>query len=216
MEALRGTPVYEEAISVIFHDDFDVEAARNVLARTRNGDVQVLVIEPESISPLARIGVEEVSKRGEIVSPERLRAIIRQSTEARVTDSFLVACCTACWDYIELKRVGSIQPGNCPRCGKDAVGYSTESYETIFGLALKARSRSQLQAKNMKLIDTLRRSSQLVKDYGTDALFLMAGRGIRLGEVGNLLAKKAKEGGDIVDLVIEGEREALKRRYFAQ
>ena len=216
MEALRGTPVYEEAISVIFHDDFDVEAARNVLARTRNGDVQVLVIEPESISPLARIGVEEVSKRGEIVSPERLRAIIRQSTEARVTDSFLVACCTACWDYIELKRVGSIQPGNCPRCGKDAVGYSTESYETIFGLALKARSRSQLQAKNMKLIDTLRRSSQLVKDYGTDALFLMAGRGIRLGEVGNLLARKAKEGGDIVDLVIEGEREALKRRYFAQ
>ncbi len=216
MEALRGTPVYEEAISVIFHDDFDVEAARGLLARMRKGEVKVLVIEPESISPLARIGVEEVSKRGEIVSPERLRAIIRQSTEARVTDSFLVACCTNCWDYIELKRVGSIQPGNCPRCGKDSVGYSTESYETIFGLALKARSRSQLQAKNMKLIDTIRRSSQLVKEYGADALYLMAGRGVRLGEVGNLLARKTKEGGDIIDLVIEGEREALKRRYFAQ
>lgn len=214
-EALRGTPVYEEAIGVIFHDDFDVEAARNVMTRMKQGDLRVEVIEAESISPLARIGVEEVSKRGEIVSPERLRAIIRQSTEARVTDSFLVACCTACWDYIELKRVGNIQPGACPRCGKDAVGYSTESYETIFGLALKARSRSELQGKYMKLIDTLRRSSQLVKEYGTDALYLMAGRGIRLGEAGSLLARKMEEGGDIVDLVIEGEREALKRRYFA-
>jgi ATP-dependent Lhr-like helicase len=215
IEALRGTPVYEEAISVIFHDDFDVEATRGLLAKVKQGDVRVEVIEAEGISPLARIGVEEVSRRGEIVSPERLRAIIRQSTGARVADSFLVACCINCWDYIELKRVGNIVPGKCPRCGSDLVGYSTESYETIFSLALKARSRSELHGKNAKHIETLRRSSQLVKEYGADALYLMAGRGIRLAEVGSLMARKAAEGGDIIDYVIEGEREALKRRYFA-
>jgi ATP-dependent helicase Lhr and Lhr-like helicase len=215
IEALRGTPVYEEAISVIFHDDFDVEAARGVLNKIRQKEIAVEVVEATTITPLARIGVEEVSRRGEIVSPERLRAIIRQSTEARVTDSFLVACCTNCWDYIELKRVGGIHPGKCPRCGSDSVGYSTESYETIFSLALKARSRSDLRGKNMKLIDTLKRSSQLVNEYGADALLLMAGRGIRLAESGSLLARKKKEGGDIVDYVIEGERESLKRRYFA-
>jgi ATP-dependent helicase Lhr and Lhr-like helicase len=215
MEALRGTPVYEEAISVIFHDDFDVEAARGVLAKIRQKEVGLEIIEAEGISPLARIGVEEVSRRGEIVSPERLRAIIRQSTEARVMDSFLVACCTNCWDYIELKRVGGIQPAKCPRCSNDTVAYSTESYETIFSLALKARSRSELRGKNMKVIETLRRSSRVVNEFGSDALVLMAGRGIRLAEVASLLTKKAKEGGDIVDYVIEGEREALKRRYFA-
>jgi ATP-dependent Lhr-like helicase len=215
MEALRGTPVYEEAISVIFHDDFDVEAARGVLMKIRQKEVTVEIVEAETITPLARIGVEEVSRRGEIVSPERLRAIIRQSTEARVMDSFLVACCTNCWDYIELKRVGGIQPAKCPRCGSDSVGYSTESYETIFSLSLKARSRSDLRGKNMKLIDTLKRSSQLVNEFGTDALFLMGGRGIKLADAGSLLARKTKEGGDMIDYVIEGEREALKRRYFA-
>jgi len=95
------------------------------------------------------------------------------------------------------------------------VAYSTESYETIFSLALKARSRSELRGKNMKVIETLRRSSRVVNEFGSDALVLMAGRGIRLAEVASLLTKKAKEGGDIVDYVIEGEREALKRRYFA-
>jgi ATP-dependent Lhr-like helicase len=215
MEALRGTPVYEEAISVIFHDDFDVEAARGVLMKIRQKEVTVEIVEAETLTPLARIGVEEVSRRGEIVSPERLRAIIRQSTEARVMDSFLVACCTNCWDYIELKRVGGIQPAKCPRCGSDSVGYSTESYETIFSLSLKARSRSDLRGKNMKLIDTLKRSSQLVNEFGADALFLMGGRGIKLADAGSLLAKKAREGGDMIDYVIEGEREALKRRYFA-
>ncbi len=86
MEALRGTPVYEEAISVIFHDDFDVQAARDVLLKIKGKEIAVELIEADAISPLARIGVEEVSRRGEIVSPERLRAIIRQSTEARVMD----------------------------------------------------------------------------------------------------------------------------------
>jgi hypothetical protein len=67
----------------------------------------------------------------------------------------------------------------------------------------------------MKLIDTLKRSSQLVNEFGTDALFLMGGRGIKLADAGSLLARKTKEGGDMIDYVIEGEREALKRRYFA-
>ncbi|MDA4118794.1 MAG: hypothetical protein OK455_10695, partial [Thaumarchaeota archaeon] len=215
IEALRGTPVYEEAISVIFHDDFDVEAARGVLSKIRQKEIAVEIVEAETITPLARIGVEEVSRRGEIVSPERLRAIIRQSTEARVTDSFLVACCTNCWDYIELKRVGNIQPDKCPRCGSLSVGYSTESYETVFSVSLKARSRTELRGKYTKTIDILRRSSKLVNEFGIDALILMAGRGIRLAEAGSLLEKKQKEGGDIIDYVIEGEREALKRRYFA-
>ena len=215
IEALRGTPVYEEAITVIFHDDFDVEAAQGVLSKIGSGAIEVTVLESEGISPIARIGVEEVSRRGEIISPERLRALIRQSTEARVMESFLIAVCTNCWDYIELKRVGGMVLGPCPRCGNDTVGYSTESYETIFSLALKARSRATLHGKNQRMIESLRKSTELAKQYGYEALPMMAGRGLRLTEISGLLARKKKEGGDLMDYVIEGEREALKRRYFA-
>ena len=215
MEALRGTPVYEEAMTVIFHDDFDVQAAQEVLLKIRNKEIAVELIEADSISPLARIGVEEVSRRGEIVSPERLRAIIRQSTEARVLDSFLIAVCTDCWEYIEPKRIGSVELGACPRCGQDSIGFSTESYETVFSLALKARSRTDLRGKSMRMVETLRKSKALTREYGSDVLSLMGGRGIRLGDISGLLAQKKKEGGDIVDYIIQGEREALKRRYFA-
>ncbi|MGD0637053.1 MAG: DEAD/DEAH box helicase [Nitrososphaerales archaeon] len=215
MEALRGTPVYEEAISVIFHDDFDVQAARDVLLRVKGREIAVQVLEAETISPLARIGVEEVSRRGEIVSPERLRSIIRQSTEARVMDAFLTAVCTSCWEYTEPTRIGSVVLGKCPRCGKDSIGYSTETYESIFSLALKARSRTDLRGKNLRVVEALRKSTKLCEEYGLDALTLMGGRGIRLGDLTGLLARKKKEGGDIIDYVIEGEREALKRRYFA-
>ena len=105
MEALRGTPVYEEALSVIFHDDFDVAAAEAIIAQIQRKEIEIVILEPEGApSPIARIGLEEVSRRGEIVSPERLRAIIRQSTEARIRESFLVAACTNCWEYVELEE----------------------------------------------------------------------------------------------------------------
>lgn len=105
--------------------------------------------------------------------------------------------------------------GACPKCGHDSVGFSTESYETIFSLALKARSRTDLHGKSLKMVEILKKSAALHREYGSDALVLMGGRGIRLTDVQGLLAKKKKEGGDIIDTVIEGEREALKRRYFA-
>jgi hypothetical protein len=156
-----------------------------------------------------------VSRRGEIVSPERLRAIIRQSTEARVRESFLVAACTNCWEYVELRRVGDGAPEKCPRCGrKDTIGFTTESYEAVFGATLKARSRLQMHGKALKVLDTLKKSAQIRNEFGDDALCVIAGRGIRLSETQALLRKKKETGQDLIDCVIEGERDALRRRYF--
>jgi ATP-dependent helicase Lhr and Lhr-like helicase len=216
MEALRGTPVYEEALSVIFHDDFDSAAAESILSQVQRGEIGIVVLEGGGApSPIARIGLEEVSRRGEIVSPERLRAIIRQSTEARVRESFLVAACTNCWEYVELRRVGDGAPERCPRCGrKDTMGFTTESYEAVFGATLKARSRLQMHGKALRVLDALKRSAQVKNEFGDEALCVIAGRGIRLSEVPALLKKRKETGLDLIDCVIEGEREALRRRYF--
>ena len=216
MEALRGTPVYEEALSVIFHDDFDTVAAESIISQIQSKEIEMTVLEPEAgPSPIARIGLEEVSRRGEIVSPERLRAIIRQSTEARIRESFLVAACTSCWEFVELRRVGDGAPEKCPRCGKtDSIGFTTESYETVFGAALKARSRLLLHGKAERVLETLKKSAQIKNEFGDDALWIIAGRGIRLSEVPALLKKRKEMGLDLIDCVIEGERDALRRRYF--
>jgi ATP-dependent Lhr-like helicase len=216
MEALRGTPVYDEALSVILHDDFDAAASDSIVAQIGRKEIGIQIIETQGApSPIAAIGLEEVSRRGEIVSPERLRAIIRQSTEARIRDSFLVAACTYCCEYVELRRVGSGAPERCPRCGRtDSIGFTTESYETVFSAALKQRSRLQLHGKAVRVIEILKKSAQIRNEFGDEALNMMAGRGIRLSEVPALLKKKKESGGDLVDYIIEGEREALRRRYF--
>jgi ATP-dependent Lhr-like helicase len=216
MEALKGTPVYDEALSVIFHDDFDAAASESIVAQIGRNEIGIQVIETEGApSPIAAIGLEEVSRRGEIVSPERLRAIIRQSTEARIRESFLVAACTHCWEYVELRRVGSGAPEKCPRCGRtDSMGFTTESYETVFSTAMKQRSRLQLHGKAVRVIETLKKSAQIRNEFGDEALYLIAGRGIRLSEVPALLKRKKETGGDLVDYIIEGERESLRRRYF--
>jgi len=215
IEALRDTPVYEEAMSMIFHDDFDLPSAADVVEKIYTGAIEVKLVESESLTPIARIGVEEISRRGEIVAPERLRALLKQSTRARIYDAFLVVVCTNCWNFVELRKVGDLEGlEKCPMCGKAELGVSTDSYENMFSLAMKARSRTDIRGSKLKQVEALRKSAELRRDYGHAADMLMAGRGIRLGEAAALAAKMKKEGTDVVELIIEGEREALRRRYF--
>ncbi|MDG6898606.1 MAG: hypothetical protein JRN24_02600 [Nitrososphaerota archaeon] len=216
IEAMKDTPVYDEAMDTIFRDDLDVEGAAGVLAKLKAGEIGLAAIDGEGLSPLARIGIEEISRRGEIVSPERLRALLRQSTRSRVMETFLTVVCTNCWNYLELKKVIDLEGVRlCPKCGKESLGLSTESYENVFSLAMKARSRAELKGRRHALVEALRRSAQLRRDYGHSVDMLLAGRGIRLADAANLAAKMRKEGRDLVEVIIEGEREALRRRYFA-
>ncbi|HUI22938.1 MAG TPA: DEAD/DEAH box helicase [Nitrososphaerales archaeon] len=215
IEALRDTPVYEEAMSMIFHDDFDLPDALDVVERIHAGAIEVKLVEYEGLTPIAKIGVEEISRRGEIVSPERLRALLKQSTRARINDTFLVAVCTNCWNFLELRKVADLEGlDRCPVCEKAAIGLSTDSYENVFSLAMKARSRADMRGSKVKLVEALKKSSELRKEYGHAADMLLAGRGVRLAEAAALAVKMRKEGRDAVELIIEGEREALRRRYF--
>lgn len=215
IEALKDTPVYEEAMAMIFHDDLDLDGSKEVLEKMNAGAIEVKVVEFDGLTPIARIGVEEISRRGEIVSPERLRGLLRQSTRARINDTFLVAVCTNCWNFVELRRVSDLDGlAKCPSCGKETLGLSTDTYENIFSLAMKARSRSDLRGEKLKHVEALRKTAELRKEYGHPADMLLAGRGIRHADAAILAAKMRKEGTDLVDLIIEGERDALRRRYF--
>ncbi len=215
MEALRDTPVHEEAMSMIFHDDLDLAGATEVAEGLGTGEIGLELVEYDGLTPIARIGVEEISRRGELVSPERLRALLRQSTRARIDDTFLVAVCSSCWNFLELRRVTDLEGlAKCPSCGREAVGLSTDSYENVFSLAMKARSRTNIQGKWLRLAEGVKKSAELRKEHGHAADMLMAGRGIRLAEAAALAARMKKDGADLVDLIVEGERDALRRRYF--
>lgn len=215
IEAMRDTPVYDEAMNMIFHDDLDIEKSLEVIRLMEGGAIEVKSIEYDGLSPIARIGIEEISRRGEIISPERLRALLRQSTMGRILDTFLVAVCTNCWNYLELRKVADLDGFvNCPKCGKQTIGLSTESYESVFSLAMKARSRTAVKGRKLRLVEAIRRSSELRKEYGHVIDMLMAGRSVRLADAAGLAEKWKKEGKDLVDLIVEGERDALRRRYF--
>ena len=71
-----------------------------------------------------------------------------------------------------------------------------------------------MRGSKLKLVEALKKSAELRKEYGHAADMLLAGRGVRLAEATALAAKMRKEGRDVVELIIEGEREALRRRYF--
>jgi ATP-dependent Lhr-like helicase len=214
IEALNGTPVYREAMNVIFHEDFDVETTKNVLRMIKKGEIVVSVIENIQISPLARIGMEEISRRGEIVSPERLRAIIRLSTMARLDSTFLVIVCTKCWEYVELRKVSELEGIiKCEKCGSHELGITSESYETVFSISLKIRSGAELHGKNEKVYRSIKKMAELRVKNGHVVDIISAGRGLTINEIQHAI-ERVRNGADVIDAVIDAERESLRRRYF--
>jgi ATP-dependent Lhr-like helicase len=214
IEALRGTPVYKEALNVIFHEDFDVARAEDVIRMISEGEIEIKIIEHTQLSPLARIGMEEISRRGEIVSPERLRAIIRLSANARLESTFLVVACTKCWSYVELKKVVELETIKyCERCGSTYLGITPESYETVFSISLKARSGSELHGKNEKIYKNLIKTAEMRVKNGHIVDLVVAGKGLRISDVERVV-ERIKKGEDVIDAIMEAERESLRRRYF--
>src|SRR2546427_10791344 len=96
-------------MNVIFHDDFDVDGASKVVSKMKSGEIELKLLEYEGLSPIARIGVEEISRRGEIVCPERLRALLRQSNRVRILATFLVAVYTHCWTFLDMTKVSDLE-----------------------------------------------------------------------------------------------------------
>jgi len=83
--------------------------------------------------------------------------------------------CTNCWNFVELRRVSDLDGlGKCPSCGKETLGLSTDTYENIFSLAMKARSRSDLRGEKLKRVEALRKTAELRKEYGHPADLLLA------------------------------------------
>ncbi|HUW47310.1 MAG TPA: DEAD/DEAH box helicase, partial [Patescibacteria group bacterium] len=85
VKSFEGTPVYEEALKEVFTKDLDVEMLLQILGRIRDGDFKVVKVETGGAStPIARLGIERISMKTDLIPPERMRAVLVESAKARL------------------------------------------------------------------------------------------------------------------------------------
>ena len=165
ISSFEGTPIYEEGLKEVFSKDLDADGLVMVLGRLREGDVRLQVVETGgNVTPVARVGLERVSMKTDLIPPEQMRAVLVESAKARLLNETGNFVCTSCWDYMEMIRIKDLpDKPKCPNCGSFAIGLLKVEEEKAAGLLEKkgehlAKNEEKMQSnakKTAELIETI-------------------------------------------------------------
>jgi ATP-dependent Lhr-like helicase len=211
--SFEDTPIYEEGLKEVFTKDLDAERLVHVLGKIRDGEIQLQTLETGgNVTPVARVGIERVSMKTDLIPPERMRAVLVESARARLLNETGNFVCTNCWNYMEMIRVKDLpEKPKCPRCGSQAIGLLKVEEERA--LPLIEKKGEKLAKAEEKLRVQAMQTAQLIAKYGKQAAVGLSARNVQPSDVAGVLEKEPKLTDRFYELVLEVERKALSRRF---
>jgi ATP-dependent Lhr-like helicase len=214
MKSFEGTAIYEEALKEVFTKDIDLQTLLQVLDKLRKDEIEVVKLETQNVAtPVARVGIERVSMKTDLIPPERMKRILIESAKARLLNEVHVFVCTNCWDYLEMIRVKDLPDKPvCPRCGSSNLGVLRGEEEQIRGFMEKKGEK--LTKSEQKWRDQALRTAALLASYGKPAAVALAGRKLRVSDVEEIFWQEKKLTDRFYELILEAERNAMKRRFW--
>jgi ATP-dependent Lhr-like helicase len=212
ISSFEGTPIYEEGLKEVFSKDLDVEGLVMVLKRFHDGDVGFQVVATGGdATPVARVGIERVSMKTDLIPPEKMRAVLVAAAKARLLNESGNFVCTNCWDYLESIRIKDLpdQP-KCPRCGSFALGLLKVDEEKALPLIEK---KGHLAKDEEKMRLQAKRTAELIEKYGKAAATALSARRVLTADIAVVLEKEPKPSDRFYELVMEAERKSLSKRF---
>lgn len=214
MESFEDTAIYDEALKEILRKDLDLEQLVSVLVAVRDGVITVQKVEPVGdASPIARVGIEKVSMKTDLIPPERMKRILVESARARLLTEVRTFVCTKCWDYLEMMRLNDLpERPVCPKCGSPALGVLRMEEAGVQSLVDK---RGEKLTKNEQQINNLAlRTARLVSKYGKPAAVSLSGRNMQISDAEDVLKKEKGLSDHFFELITEAEKKSLKRKFW--
>jgi ATP-dependent Lhr-like helicase len=214
IKSFEDTPIYDEALKEVFTKDLDLEKLVYVLGKIREDEIQVVKIETGgNATPVARVGIERVSMKTDLIPPERMRAVLIESAKARLLNETCNFICTNCWNYMELICAKDLpEKPKCPRCGSPAIGLLKVEEEKA--LPLIEKKGEKLAKGEEKLQKQALQTAQLIAKYGKVAAVALCARRVQPSEVSDILEEESKLNDRFYELVLEAERKAMSKRFW--
>jgi ATP-dependent Lhr-like helicase len=212
ISSFEGTLIYEEGLKEVFSKDLDADGLVMVIKRIHDGDVCLQVVATGGdATPVARVGIERVSMKTDLIPPEKMRAVLIAAAKARLLNETGNFICTSCWDYMEAIRIKDLpDKPKCPRCGSFAIGLLKVDEEKALpliekkGHLAKDEEKMQLQAKH---------TAELIEKYGKVAAVALSARRVQTADIAGVLEKESKLSDRFYELVMEAERKSLSKRF---
>ncbi len=214
MESFEDTAIYDEALKEIFGKDLDLGQLIRVLAAIRGDEIELQKVETfGDASPVARVGIEKVSMKTDLIPPERMKHILVESARARLLTEVRTFVCNKCWDYLEMIRLTDLPDHpTCPKCGSPALGVLRLEESGVQSLLDK---RGEKLTKSEQQINSwAARTARLVSKYGKTAAVSLSGRNLQISDAEEILEKENRLSDHFFELITEAEKKSLKRKFW--
>lgn len=213
MKSFEGTVIMEEAFKETLEKDLDVPNTKRVLNQL--GKEIELFVAPHSseASPIARIGVERISRKTDLIPPEKMKKILLESTKVRILNESRTLACPKCFEYARIHRVKDMPAEfSCPKCKSGRLGITSELPEAVQKIGRK-RGRNLSQHEE-RIIEDLNSSATLLGKYGKIVAYIFAGRKIGPREAKAVLRRTNRASDRLFACIMDAERRVLRRRFW--
>jgi ATP-dependent Lhr-like helicase len=219
LEALKDSPVYDEAVRETLHEDLAVGRAADVLRRVQAGSDDTPGPDADGLVPVAvtvhgdrtPIGLGGRSSGRELLAPENADASVIATVKERLqTDRVILLCCHCHeWDRRQqVKRVPD-QP-ECPECGSTRVAALNPWADEVVG-AVRASEKDEEQEQQT---ERAYRAASLVQSHGKQAVIALAARGVGPHNAAQVINKLREDEDDFYRDILTKERQYARTKSF--
>jgi ATP-dependent Lhr-like helicase len=206
LDALSNTPVYDEALREMLHEELDVDGAARVLRQVQSGALTV-----EVLGERTPVGLGGRSSGQELLSPEHADASVIETVRERIQTDRVILFCLHCEDWerrVEVRRVDD-QP-ECPHCGSTRVAALNPWADEVVS-AVKAGEKDADQEKQTR---RAHQSASLVQSHGKQAVIALAARGVGPHNAARIINRLREDEDEFYRDILRREREYARTRGF--
>jgi ATP-dependent Lhr-like helicase len=206
LAALEDTPVYDEAMRQVFHEDLAVEATTELLRQVQSGAVEIATARERT--PL---GVAGRSSGSEFLVPQKADASVIQAVRDRIEDDRVLLFCVHCKDWRRRQQVGKLRfPLKCPQCESTRIAALNPWADDV----VKAARAKEKSADEERMTRKAFRSANLVQEHGKKAVVALAARGVGPQTAARIIAKFREDEDEFYRDILEQERQYARTKSF--
>lgn len=213
MKSFEETVIIEEAFKETLEKDLDVQNTIRVLQELGKSIELIVAAKTAEASPIARIGMERISRKTDLIPPEKMKKILLESARVRILNESRTLACPKCLEYARIQRIKDMPTDlYCPKCRAGQLGITSETPDIIEKIAKK--NGRNLSQQEQRVLEGLKDSATLLRKYGKVAAYVLAGRRISPAEAKVVLRRTHRVSDRLFDSIMAAERRVLRRRFW--
>ncbi len=206
MAALEDTPIYDEAIREVFHEDLDVDRAVTILESLQSEDIELTVHGQRT-----PVGLAGRSSGKELLTPENADASVIETVRERIRKDRVRLVCLHCGAWDQETKVSRVpdQP-TCPECESTLIAALSPWADEVVA-AINATEKDEEQER---MTERAYRNASLVQGHGKKAVIALRARGVGPQNAARIINRHRESEADFYRDILEREREYARTKAF--